>query len=89
METKIWIRDSYCTIKPDDPVNSTKRVHSFCCSNALNDRLFKSQGGYYILKNDGKLYFLCRTLNGLTFQVLYDELKKADNDKETVVGLLT
>lgn len=80
METRIYLKNSWRNIKPEDLVNSTKAVHSFCTFNCINDRLFKSQGGYYILHNDGRLVFLSRTLGNLTFQVLYDKLKKADNE---------
>lgn len=65
----------YRNIKPDDFVNTTRAVHSFCASNSLRDCLFKSQGGYYKLGLDGILTFITPALNQITFEELYEKLK--------------
>ena len=75
METNIWINGRFTDIKPDQFVNTTKNVHSFCVCNGLTDRLFKSQGGYYKLQKDGRLTFIVRALNQLTFEGLYAAMK--------------
>jgi hypothetical protein len=75
MELTIFLRGRYVTIKPEDPVNTTRAITSFCCHNQLRDCLFKSQGGWYKLTLDGKLQFITRALYLISFQDLYDTLK--------------
>ena len=74
MVTKIWLKNGWVNIKPTDMVNTTRALHSFCICNGLPDRLFKSQGGWYILHKNGKLEFVSRTLNTLDYGSLFELL---------------
>lgn len=76
MECRIWSINRFINIKPEEAVSTTKRVHSFCTANGLADRLFRSQGGWYILKRDGTLSFTARTLTHISFEELYKLLNE-------------
>lgn len=76
METKIWEYQRWVNIKPIDTINSTRRLHSFCVLNCLADSVFKSQGGYYNLLENGSLNFIGRTLREITFEEIYQSLTK-------------
>lgn len=76
MVTTIWLNNSWRNIKPYDFINNTRAVQSFCTANCLKNNLFKSQGGWYLINFDGKLEFLTRTLQSLTFEELYNKVKK-------------
>ncbi len=78
MQTSIWINGYYQTIKPEDKVKSTKNLHSFCVANCLADRIFKSQGGYYLLTND-HLIKVFRTLQDTSYNDIYEILKDGTN----------
>jgi hypothetical protein len=75
VETKIFLNKGWRNIKPEEPVNTTRAIHSFCSSNSLRDSLFKSQGGYYKLQLDGTLLFVTRTLAEISFSDLFNILK--------------
>lgn len=80
METKIWVNNTWRNVKPTDSVNTTRAMHSFCTFNNLPDALFKTQGGWYLLKKDKTLEFVTRTLNSITFQQLYNIHKPKTNN---------
>lgn len=68
MITEIWKGNNYGHIKPEEPVNTTKRLRSFCISNNLPDCIFKSQGGYYRITFTGKIIFVFRCLYSVSFE---------------------
>jgi hypothetical protein len=75
IDYQIWKAGRFTTVKPSDPVNTTKNVTSFCVSNGLRNCLFKSQGGWYKLQTDGTLVFIDRALYLISFENLYNILK--------------
>jgi hypothetical protein len=83
METKLWVYNTCITIKPEDTINTTRRLHSFCVCNGIRDCLLKSQGGWYYLHLDGKLEFMHRCLGNITFQELFNFSKKQTTHGKT------
>lgn len=79
METRLWFNKSWRNIKPTDPILTTKAMHCFCCFNSIPDALFKTQGGWYLLKNN-TLVYIERTLSNITFQDLYNLHIKQENE---------
>ena len=77
VQTKIFVNNKYLNINPEDTINTTRRLRSFCISNNLPDCIFKSQGGWYLIKSDGTLKFISRTLNQLTFNETFKAIKKS------------
>jgi hypothetical protein len=75
METKLWVYNTKITIKPTDPIQSTRRLTSFCCANGIRNALMKSQGGWYWLHMDGKLELMNRCLGNITFEELFNKAK--------------
>jgi hypothetical protein len=76
METRIWVSGGWRNISPSETVNSTRRLQSFCVFNCLECNIFKSQGGYYKLSDQGRLEFVTRTLGTISFQDVYSLLSK-------------
>lgn len=75
METKLWIYGKPVNIKPLNTINSTRRLTCFCVVNGMRNALIKSQGGWYWLQKDGKMRFIDRCLDNITFEELFN-LKK-------------
>lgn len=85
METKIWVNNGWCNIKPEDTVNTHRRLHSFCAANLLPDCIVKTQGGYYY-PYCGILKFLSRRLTEISFETVYNlkyEKQKTNNRKRS------
>jgi hypothetical protein len=76
METKIWVYDKPHNIKPTDTIRSTRRLTSFCFFNCLRDAIVKSQGGWYLITLEGQMQFIDRCLDNITFEQVYNLLKK-------------
>ena len=56
-------------------VNNMKTLHGFCACNSLPaSRIAKLQGGYYILNDEHQWEFISKTLDFLTFEVLFNKL---------------
>lgn len=72
---EIWRNGNFGKVKGTQPVNTNRMVQSFAACNTLRNSLFKSQGGYYKLKLDGTLEFVCRALYLITFDDLAQILK--------------
>ncbi len=72
METKIWVYGKPMYIKPTDTIRTTRRLTSFCVFNCIRNALFKSQGGWYWLQKDGKMRFIDRCLDNVTFEELFN-----------------
>ena len=75
MQTSIWINGYYREIKPDSPVNTFKNLRSFCAENLLPHNIVKSQGGYYIIREDYTMRKVFHALSDVTYQDIYDFLK--------------
>ena len=51
-----------------------KNLHGFCACNSLPaSRIAKLQGGYYILNDENQWEFISKTLDSLTFEVLFNK----------------
>jgi hypothetical protein len=75
VDYNIYKQGRLTTVKPEDPVLTTKNITSFACSNGLRNCIFRSQGGWYKLGMDGILVFVCRTLYLISFEELYHIMK--------------
>lgn len=71
MTTQIWANNGWKNIKPEDMVNTSRRLQGFCVANGINNRLFYSQGGWYHLQRSGVLVFVIRALYLLSFERAY------------------
>lgn len=80
METKIWVYDKPHNIKPTDTVRSTRRLTSFCIFNSLRDAVVKAQGGWYLITLEGKMEFIDRCLDNITFEQVSNLLKIKNNE---------
>lgn len=59
------------------PITTMKQLHGFCNVNGLPaGRIAKLQGGYYVLNDKNQWEFLDRSLNDISFGVLYRALNK-------------
>ena len=73
----IFANGTFTNVHRDYNINSMKNLEGFCsCNNLPSGRIAKLQGGYYILSDEGTWDRIGRSLQWITFQVLYDNLKK-------------
>lgn len=77
METRIFGNGSYINVRPQDFVNTTRRMRSFAICNGFRDCIFKAQGGYYKLCLDGILVKVFDHLSSVSFEELYEVLKRS------------
>jgi hypothetical protein len=78
MITNIYYRNNYINVNVDKPPKDLRQLRAFLLANNTRDCFLKSQGGYYKLELDNKLYFISRVLYLLT---LKDWLEIAKNDR--------
>lgn len=65
--TKIWVRNNWKNINPDNAPRELRELDSFLAFNSTAKCILKGQGGYYRIK-DGILHFISRTLSSLSFK---------------------
>jgi len=75
METKIYILNGWVNIKPEQPVNTMRRLNSFCVFNSLKNCIVKLQGGYYLINRNNQFEFIDRTLSNISFDQVFNLLK--------------
>jgi hemin uptake protein HemP len=76
--TKIWIRDKYRNINPENPPKETRELDSFLFYNGAAKCFIKAQGGWYKLTREGKLLFVTRALYLMSLNQFL-EIAKNDN----------
>jgi len=77
IRNKIWVRDRWRNVKPDNPPKETRELDSFLYFNDAAKCFLKTQGGWYKLTREGSLLFVSRALYLLS---LKEWLKIAKND---------
>jgi hypothetical protein len=78
----IYANNMFTRVNLKATVNSMKNLHSFCTCNSLSaGRIAKLQGGYYILNDDDQWEFICKTLDSLTFEILFNKLNNLNQMK--------
>ena len=75
METKIYVFNGWVNIKPEQTINTMRRLNSFCVFNSLKNCIVKLQGGYYFINSDKQFEFIDRTLSNITFNQVFNILK--------------
>lgn len=87
----IWVSNQKHNIRPEDSIRTTRRLTSFSVFFCVRSALLKSQGGWYWLGLDGRLGFIGRTLDNISFDMLYELNKKEvkqkyyDKNKSTAI----
>ena len=71
----IYANNMFTRVNLKATVNNMKNLHGFCACNSLPaSRIAKLQGGYYILNDENQWEFISKTLDSLTFEVLFNKL---------------
>ena len=71
----IYANGAFTRVNLKATVNNMKNLHGFCACNSLPaSRIAKLQGGYYILNDENQWEFISKTLDFLTFEVLFNKL---------------
>ena len=71
----IYANGTFTRVNLKATVNNMKNLHGFCACNSLPaSRIAKLQGGYYILNDENQWEFISKTLDSLTFEVLFNKL---------------
>lgn len=75
VDYRIFKQGRFTTVKPTDPVNTTRNMLAFSVANGLRDCIMRGQGGWYKLCMDGIWVFAFRTLYLVSFEELYGIMK--------------
>ena len=62
IETRIWVRDRYRNVNPDNPPKETRELDSFLYANCGAKCFMKGQGGWYKITKEGGLSYVTRAL---------------------------
>lgn len=84
-EWKIFNGGRETKVKPEQRVRSLNALHSFAVQNSVPDTIVKSSGGYYKILPNRDYRYIFRSLNILTFELLWRMLTE-DNYPAEIRG---
>jgi len=74
--TKIYVNNGYRNVNPEHSPVSNRVLRSFLIYNNAPDCFVKTSNKWYKMSKNGRLTFVCRTLNDLSLKEWLEEALK-------------